>query len=228
MTRWMLAGLAMVLALLPLGTQAQKPRVERPTYAVGDSWVLSDATYRLARLTRDAYVFSAAPDREIWLTRDLVLTYVKQGSETLEIQEPPRLSWPLEIGKRGVGRAIIRVASTSIEVYASWRVEAGERVTVAGGAFDALRIRYTFDPEIPGHSPQLFCVARTSGINSSGNHQLQFRIDERQRANGILQTARRPDGAGREQDRHRPGSGDGYARFTLIHAVVHGSDAAGV
>jgi hypothetical protein len=146
----MLAGLAMVLTLLPAGTQAQKPRAERPAYAVGDTWVLSDATYRLARLTRDAYVFTAAGDREIWLTRDLVITYVKRGSETLEIQEPPRLSWPLEPGKRGVGLAIIRVASTGIEAYTNWRVEAAERVTVAGGTFEALRIRYTFDPEIPG------------------------------------------------------------------------------
>jgi caspase domain-containing protein len=150
MTRRMLAGLAMVLTLLPAGTQAQKPRAERPAYAVGDTWVLSDATYRLARLTRDAYVFTAAGDREIWLTRDLVITYVKRGSETLEIQEPPRLSWPLEPGKRGVGLAIIRVASTGIEAYTNWRVEAAERVTVAGGTFEALRIRYTFDPEIPG------------------------------------------------------------------------------
>jgi caspase domain-containing protein len=150
MSRWLLAGLAMVLALLPLTVPAQKPRVERPTYAVGDTWVLSDATYRLARLTRDAYVFTAAGDREIWLTRDLAITYVKQGSETLEIQEPPRLSWPLEAGKRGVGLAIIRAAGVSIEVYANWRVEVAERVTVAGGAFDALRVRYTFDPEIPG------------------------------------------------------------------------------
>jgi len=142
--------LALALTLLPLAADAQKPRAERPTYAVGDTWVLNDATYRLARVTRDAYVFTAAGDREIWLTRDLAITYVKQGSETLEIQEPPRLSWPLEPGKRGVGLAIIRVAGIGIEAYANWRVEAAERVTVAGGTFDALRIRYTFDPEIPG------------------------------------------------------------------------------
>ncbi len=150
-TRWTLAGVAIALALLPLGATAQKPRAERPTYAVGDTWVLSDGEYRVGRITRDAYVFTAAGDREIWLTRDLAITYVKRGSDTLEIQEPPRLSWPLEPGKRGIGRAIIRVANASIEVYTNWRVEAAERVTVAGGAFDALRIRYVFDPEIPGH-----------------------------------------------------------------------------
>jgi hypothetical protein len=146
----LLLAVAVALILLPLGTPAQTPRVERPTYAVGDTWVLSDATYRLARLDRNAYVFTAADDREIWLTRDLAITYVKRGSETLEIQEPPRLSWPLKPGTRGVGHAIIRVTGIGIEAYTNWRVEAAERVTVAGGTFDALRIRYTFDPEIPG------------------------------------------------------------------------------
>jgi hypothetical protein len=146
----LLLAVAVALILLPLGTPAQTPRVERPTYAVGDTWVLSDATYRLARLDRNAYVFTAADDREIWLTRDLAITYVKRGSETVEIQEPPRLSWPLKPGTRGVGHAIIRVTGIGIEAYTNWRVEAAERVTVAGGTFDALRIRYTFDPEIPG------------------------------------------------------------------------------
>jgi hypothetical protein len=144
-------ALAVLVAALspPPVLLAQAPRAERPAYAVGDTWVLKDAAYRLARVTRDGYVFTAG-DREIWLTRDVTITYVKRGAETLEIQNPPRLTWPLEVGKRGVGRAIIRVASIDIEVYTTWRVEAAEKVTTAGGAFDAFRIRYVFDPEIPG------------------------------------------------------------------------------
>jgi hypothetical protein len=145
-----LVSVILALVLLPLGAVAQTPRAERPTYAVGDAWDLTDAAYRLSRLTGDAYVFTAAGDREIWLTRDLAITYVKRGAEMLEIQTPPRLSWPLEPGKRGVGRSIIRVAGASIEVYATARVEAAERVTVAGRVFDAWRIHYVFDPEIPG------------------------------------------------------------------------------
>jgi caspase domain-containing protein len=148
--RGALVSVAVALVLLPLVAVAQKPRAERPAYSVGDAWVLTDAAYRLTRLTRDAYVFTAAGDREIWLTRDLAITYVKRGAETLEIQTPPRLSWPLEPGRRGVGRSIIRVAGADIEVYANARVEAAERVMVAGGAFDAVRIHYVFDPEIPG------------------------------------------------------------------------------
>ena len=149
MTRGLLAVLLAGLIALPAGTGAQTPRAERPTYAVGDTWVLQDGTYRLARLEKNAYVFTAG-DREIWLTRDLAFTYVKRGSETLEIQEPPRVTWPLEPGKRGMGRAIVRVPGASPEVQASWRVEGAERITVAGGTFDTLRVRFTYDPEIPG------------------------------------------------------------------------------
>ena len=149
MTRGLLAVLLAGLIALPAGTGAQTPRAERPTYAVGDTWVLGDATYRLARLEKNAYVFTAG-DREIWLTRDLAFTYVKRGAETLEIQEPPRVTWPLEPGKRGMGRAIVRVPGASPEVQASWRVEGAERITVAGGTFDTLRVRFTYDPEIPG------------------------------------------------------------------------------
>ena len=145
-----LVSLAVAVLLPSLAAMAQSPRVARPTYAVGDAWVLTDGTFRLSRLTRDAYVFSAAGDREIWLTRDLAVTFVKRGAETLEIQTPPRLTWPLEPGQRAVGRSIVRVAGADIEVEAHVRVEAAERVTVAGGTFEALRIHAVFDPEIPG------------------------------------------------------------------------------
>ncbi len=145
--RWWLAWGAALL-LLPSAAPAQT-RVERPTYSVGDVWTLSDATYRLARLEKDAYVFTAG-DREIWLTRDLGITYVKRPGESLEMQGLPRLSWPLDPGKRGFGRSIIRFGSIEVEVQSTWRVEAAERVTVGGRSLDALRVRYTFDPEIPG------------------------------------------------------------------------------
>jgi uncharacterized caspase-like protein len=144
---WRLA-LAVALLLLPSAAPAQT-RVERPTYSVGDTWTLSDATYRLVRLDKDAYVFTAG-DREIWLTRDLGITYVKRGGESLEMQGLPRLSWPLEVGKRGFGRSFVKFGNVDIEVYAISRVEAAERVTVGGRTLETLRVRYTFDPEIPG------------------------------------------------------------------------------
>jgi hypothetical protein len=146
------SALALVLsALLAATATAQTAAPERPTYAVGDAWSLTDGTYRLARIERGGtYVFIAASDREIWLTRDLAVTYVKRGSDVIEIQEPPRVSWPLTAGKRSAGRSAIRLPGGIVEVYATWRVDGPESVTTAGGAFDAFRIRYTFDPEIPG------------------------------------------------------------------------------
>jgi hypothetical protein len=147
-----LAILLLAAVVLPRASGAQGARPERPTYAVGDTWVLSDATYQLTGADRSGYVFTAAGDREIRLTRDLAVTYVKRGAETLEIQEPPRPAWPLQPGKRSFGRSIIRLGGShpNIEVYATMQVEGPETVRVAGGTFDALRIRYTFDPEIPG------------------------------------------------------------------------------
>jgi Caspase domain len=137
-----------VMAAAP--APAQKLRADRPTYAVGDVWTLTDATYTLARVDRHAYVFTAPGDREIWLTPDLGLALVKRGAETLEIQEPPRPSWPLQAGKWGAKRSIIRLPTANVEVYATWRVEGPSSVRTAGGTFDAFRLRYAFDPTIPG------------------------------------------------------------------------------
>jgi hypothetical protein len=141
---------ALVLGLALTPAAAQKPPAERPTYAVGDAWVLTDAAYRLARIDRGAYMFTAAGEREIWLTRDLAVTFVKRGPEWLEIQEPPRVAWPLQGGKWGSGRSVIRLGGGNVEVYSIWRVEGPEPVRTAGGTFQAFRTRYSFDPNIPG------------------------------------------------------------------------------
>lgn len=155
---WVLA-----LVLLPAPVVAQKSVAVRPTYAVGDTWTLTDATYRLARLAKNAYVFTAPGDREIWLTRDLALTYVKRGAETLEIEEPPRPAWPLQPGKWGASRSIVRLASATVPVYATWRVEGPGSVRTAGGTFEAFRIRFAFDPNIPGESASNVSPAQRYG-----------------------------------------------------------------
>ena len=144
--------MAALLLLLVPSVAAQAPRAERPTYQVGETWTLSDAAYRLARVDRGLYVFAADEEREIWLTRDLAIAYVKRGADTLEIQEPPRPTWPLQAGKWGTSRSIIRLGThTGIEVQAVWRVEATESVRVAGGTFETFRLRFSFDPALPGN-----------------------------------------------------------------------------
>jgi len=142
----------LALSLFPLAVLAQ-PRAERPTYAVGDEWALVDATYRLARIERNVYVFTADGQREIRLTRDLGLTFVRRGAESLEINPAPRLPWPLEVGKWGSASALIRIGSDSADAWLTWRIEAREPVVAGGRTHDAVRIRYSLNADRPGINP---------------------------------------------------------------------------
>jgi len=151
--RCALLALALLLAAVSRATGADAPPAELPVYAVGDQWVLTEATYRLDRLQRDAYVFVAEGGREIWLGRDLGLRYVKRGSESIEVDPPPGLTWPLTVGRRGGRITFVRFRGSEIgevEVQSSWRVMDFEDVEVAGRKVPAFRIVYQLDPEIPG------------------------------------------------------------------------------
>ena len=148
-------ALAALLALLPLplGAVAQPARVERPTYAVGAKWALTDATYRLDRIDGNVYVFTADGQREIRLTRDLGLTYVRRGGDFLEMLPPPRVSWPLEVGKWGSASSLVKVPTNSADAWVTWRVEARESVVAGGRTYDAFRIRYSSNADRPGINP---------------------------------------------------------------------------
>jgi hypothetical protein len=144
---------ALLLATVSLATGADVPPAELPTYTVGESWALTDATYRLDRLQRDAYVFLAEGNREIWLGRDLGLRYVRRGSDSIEVEPPPGLTWPLTVGRRGGKITFVRFRGNElgeVEVQSSWRVMDFEDVEVAGRKMSAFRILYQLDPEIPG------------------------------------------------------------------------------
>ena len=148
-----LLTLALVLATVSLAPGADAPPAELPIYAVGDQWALSDATYRLDRIQKDAYVYVAEGNREIWLGRDLGLRYIRRGSESFEVDPPPGLSWPLTVGRRGGRITFARFRGNEIgevEVQSSWRVMDYEDVEVAGRKVGAFRVFYQLDPEIPG------------------------------------------------------------------------------
>jgi uncharacterized caspase-like protein len=142
--------LLLALALLPLGAGAQTPRAERPTYAVGDTWALSDATYRLARIEKDVYIFTAEGEREIRLTRDLGLTYVRKGRDFVELLPAPRVPWPLEVGKWSSLASIVYLPTGSAEGWLTWRIEARETVVAGGRSMPAFRIRYSVSADRPG------------------------------------------------------------------------------
>jgi len=143
----------LLLATVSLAIGADAPPAELPVYVVGEQWALTDATYRLDRIQRDAYVFVADGNREIWLGRDLGLRYVRRGSDSIEVDPPPGLTWPLTVGRRGGRITFARFRGSElgeVEVQSSWRVMDFEDVEVAGRKMGAFRILYQLDPEIPG------------------------------------------------------------------------------
>src|SRR5215510_11303703 len=90
-------------ALLTSSTlvEAQNPRAERPIYTLGEQWIRSDGVYDLIRIEDGRYSFAAGADRQIHLTQDLMVAKVQKGPWVLEFTPPPKLTWPLEVGKRG-------------------------------------------------------------------------------------------------------------------------------
>jgi hypothetical protein len=143
-----------IIAVLPVfppsptsAADTEKLRAERPVYQVGDKWLRTDGEYQLVRIERDVYVFSAGAGKEFHLTKDLAVTrIVLDGRTELDIDSPPKLSWPLEVGKWGVGRAFWRSApprpllTFTGTISVSWQVELAEDLATAAGTFRTLRI----------------------------------------------------------------------------------------
>jgi uncharacterized caspase-like protein len=150
-----LAAFAFLLvALVPWApAEAQKPRAERPTPAVGDKWTRSDGLYDLVRIENDQYVFSSGPGREIRLSRDLTVASARRGDRVVEFDPPPKLGWPLEVGKSGWSHARIRLpqmpSTTGVPGTLEWKVEAVEPVAVAGTTVEAFRVLFVIRLQSP-------------------------------------------------------------------------------
>lgn len=138
--------LALLLPSVP--AFAQKPRAERPTYSVGDRWLRSDGAYDLIRIDNDLYIFSAGPGQEIHLTRDLMVAKFERARQVVELAPPPRLSWPLEVGKWGESDGTWRTPDFLSGTLAkfTWGVDAYEDVRVPAGTFKAFRISLSVKP----------------------------------------------------------------------------------
>ena len=137
---------------------AQAPRAERPSYTVGDRWIRSDGAYDLIRIENARYVFAADGGREVHLTRDLGVAKIVRGGKTLlELEPPPALTWPLEVGQWGVSWLTLKTPDPQYGqslVRLSWRVEAYEDVRVPAGVFKAYRIAQVLEPRFLAASPQ--------------------------------------------------------------------------
>jgi hypothetical protein len=143
--RWLGLPLALAVSL----AFAQAPSVERPTLAQGDRWVLGDGAYELVRVERDAYVFALpAEGREIHLSRDLAPgAFIRKRVADWQLRPAPSLSWPLRVGKWGVGTGQLRLRSEfdTIPVRVTWQVEAYEEIKVPAGKLSAFRVAYRLD-----------------------------------------------------------------------------------
>jgi len=141
-----------------LSAWAQAPKAERPTYAVGDKWIRSDGAYDLIRIENGRYVFAADGGREVHLSRDLgVAKIVRGGKLLLELEPPPGLSWPLEVGQSGVSWLTLKSLDPQFGqsvVRLTWRVDAYQDVRVPAGVFKAFRIVQVLEPRFLAASPQ--------------------------------------------------------------------------
>ena len=148
-----LAALFLTLGALTAWAQpalAQKPRAERPTYTIGEKWVRNDGAFDLIRIDNDLYIFSSGESREVHLTKDLMVAkIVKYGRSWLEFDPPPKLAWPLEVGKRGKSKSTWRspysYGPSEFKGTATWKVEAYEDVETPAGTFKAFRIAFVIE-----------------------------------------------------------------------------------
>jgi hypothetical protein len=144
-----MAALALLLGAHP--ALAQKQRAVRPTYAVGEQWLLRDGVYELIKVEKDRYIFAATAGRQIHLSKDLALVSVLRDRVwEWDLSPAPELSWPLEVGKWGViHRATLKTRdhTSGVPVRVAWEVKAYEDVRVVGGLFKAFQISYTVNVE---------------------------------------------------------------------------------
>jgi hypothetical protein len=151
-----IAGLLVLFAGFPAWAQA--PRAERPSYSVGDKWIRSDGAYDLIRIENGRYVFAADGGREVHLTRDLgVAKIVRGGQVLLELEPPPGLTWPLEVGRSGVAWLTLKSLDPQFGqsvVRLTWKVDAYQDVRVPAGVFKAFRIVQVLEPRFLAAAPQ--------------------------------------------------------------------------
>ena len=137
-------GPKVVTAVTPLA-----PGSERPIYTLWQKWSRSDGDYKLTKIDTDLYVFSAGPDQEIHLTKDLMVARAKKGGWVTEFDSLPKL-WPLVVGKSGseTGNWQVPMDPMRLPVKYTWRVEAYEEVRVPAGTFKAFRIALQWEPQV--------------------------------------------------------------------------------
>src|SRR5439155_5800084 len=99
----MLRSISLLLLLALAGVAEAQPRVERPTWQVGDRWVRSDGAWDLVRIENDRYVFSNGPGSEMHFTRNLALVQYTRAPRGFAFEPAIDLQWPLKVGQFASG-----------------------------------------------------------------------------------------------------------------------------
>jgi len=135
---------ALSLLLSPLPAFAQTPRAERPTYAIGDKWILKMGLFDLIRIENDVYIFSGEGGREIRLTKDLGLVKSEGPMGLLQFDPSLPLEWPLAVGKKGARQVLWQTRGGVGPIYVNWEVQSHEDVQVPAGSFKAFKVYYSW------------------------------------------------------------------------------------
>jgi hypothetical protein len=168
---------------------AGEPQADRPTYAVGDTWLRTDGAYELIRIANDRYIFSAGPGQEIHLTRDLAIARFIRANQIVEFDPPPTIRWPLRVGAWGTSDGTWRTPDFSSGFHArfAWSVDAFEEVRVPAGTFKAFRLAFSATPSSstlearwPGrtgklwYAPEVRRFVKAEGRNEIGLNDFQL------------------------------------------------------
>jgi hypothetical protein len=127
---------------------AGEPQADRPTYAVGDTWLRTDGAYKLTRVENGRYVFSTGPGQEIHLTRDLAIAKFVRANQLVQFDPPPTIRWPLKVGAWGTTDGYWRTPDSLSGLHSrfTWSVDAFEEVRVPAGTFKAFRLSLSAAP----------------------------------------------------------------------------------
>jgi len=139
----MLRAIPVLLFLaLVVGIVQAQPRVEPPTYRVGDRWVRSDGAWDLVRVEDDRYVFASGPGKEMHFTKSLALARWIRGPRGFSLDPPLELQWPLKVGQVAVGepRWITSNCPASCTRRVTLSVDKYEEVSVPAGTFKTFKI----------------------------------------------------------------------------------------
>jgi hypothetical protein len=119
------------------------PIAERPVLHIGDSWVRADGHYELIRIEDDLYIFANSWGTEWSVSKDLTIAGASGRLGWVRFEPPPRLQWPLQVGRTTVSSGIWKWHGGSIGVFYRTKVEAFEDVSLPFGIVKAFRIHVT-------------------------------------------------------------------------------------